>query len=164
MTLAAVILLHNRFPWERNEIARGSDARCFADAPSVSVRSLCVWDRRPCMFTRSCLCARLTCEPACSHMDLRITYICVSVHWCVRVCVCVEVSVCVFLAETLTEMDETESALQGIGVLLRQWPPASARPATVDMLPHRALVNDHFLPSDTRACTHTHSGGFFILK
>lgn len=47
-----------------------------------------------------------------------------NLHMClcalVCACVCVAVSVCVFLAETLTEMDETESALQGIGVLLRQ--------------------------------------------
>lgn len=47
-------------------------------------------------------------------------HMCLCALVCACVCVCVAVSVCVFLAETLTEMDETESALQGIGVLLRQ--------------------------------------------
>lgn len=40
-----------------------------------------------------------------------------NLHTCL--CALVRACVCVFLAETLTEMDETESALQGIGVLLR---------------------------------------------
>lgn len=67
--------------------------------------------------------------------------------------------VCVFLAETLTEMDEAETALQGTRVLLRQRPLTSARPAAADTLSHCALVNGRLLaPCKTHAHTHTKQG------